>query len=371
MKRMEVSCVLKHLWKPFGMAYPIAILWTWVLLGPYSHGLINVLSLIQSGAVWTDFVGTVNGAILRPGLGSNIWLSRGRIMCQFFSIFEVSWRSYKDVNKDHGILMLTGSGRKNVRRWFEMVGNQRWRQIALTDCLVGLRLANWGCANGPWIYTIIRENASKIFRSNYMRSLLHHRQNRPGQRGWHFGQNSRRCIRMRIFSGQRSKVTWAQEGDHDTIFFHSAATSKKINSTIHGLLNQNGMWCEEDRDIGGIITSYCRELFQSSIPMSLRLMRCWRTWAQGWPRRWIPSSRFPFPMTRYFMPFLTWLLSGGGWFPCYFFPKILASYKFEYYYLCAWFSQFAPPASSFELHFLLSLFLRLLNGWDDNWARTN
>lgn len=201
MKRMEVSCVLKHLWKPFGMAYPIAIQWTWVLLGPYSHGLINVLSLIQSGAVWTDFVGTVNGAILRPGLGSNIWLSRARIMCQFFSIFEVSWRSYKDVNKDHGILMLTGSGRKNVRRWFEMVGNQRWRQIALTDCLVGLRLANWGCANGPWIYTIIRENASKIFRSNYMRSLLHHRQNRPGQRGWHFGQNSRRCIRMRIFSG--------------------------------------------------------------------------------------------------------------------------------------------------------------------------
>lgn len=37
------------------------------------------------------------------------------------------------------------------------------------------------------------------------------------------------------FWRQRSKVTWAREGDRNTSFFHSIATTRKEKNMIHGL----------------------------------------------------------------------------------------------------------------------------------------
>lgn len=69
-----------------------------------------------------------------------------------------------------------------------------------------------------------------------------------------------------VFWRQRSKVLWAKDGDRNTAYFHSAATARKNNNTIHGLFNSSGVWCEEDRDIEAIITEYFGELFESSFP---------------------------------------------------------------------------------------------------------
>lgn len=69
-----------------------------------------------------------------------------------------------------------------------------------------------------------------------------------------------------IFWRQRSKVTWAREGDRNTSYFHTAATARKTKNTIHGLFNGSGDWCEKDGEVEAIITDYFGELFQSSNP---------------------------------------------------------------------------------------------------------
>lgn len=43
-----------------------------------------------------------------------------------------------------------------------------------------------------------------------------------------------------IFWRQRSKVTWAGEGDRNTSFFHAAESARKSNNSIRGLLNSVG-----------------------------------------------------------------------------------------------------------------------------------
>lgn len=65
-----------------------------------------------------------------------------------------------------------------------------------------------------------------------------------------------------IFWRQMSKVHWAREGDRNTFYFQKVA--RKEHNTIHELYNQEGVWCEEDRVVEGITTSYFGELFQSS-----------------------------------------------------------------------------------------------------------
>lgn len=59
-------------------------------------------------------------------------------------------------------------------------------------------------------------------------------------------------------------MAWAREGAPNTSYFHSAATARKSNNTIRGLINSVGVWCEEDEEIESIITDYFSELFQSS-----------------------------------------------------------------------------------------------------------
>lgn len=69
-----------------------------------------------------------------------------------------------------------------------------------------------------------------------------------------------------FFWRQSSKVQWARDGDMNTSYFHKVAFSRKENNTIHGLYNREGVWCEEDRAVEGIISDPFGELFQSSYP---------------------------------------------------------------------------------------------------------
>lgn len=69
-----------------------------------------------------------------------------------------------------------------------------------------------------------------------------------------------------MFWRQRSKVTWAREGDRNTSFFHLAATARKQQNFIHGLYDSEGRWCQENHDVEKVITDYFDGLFQTSHP---------------------------------------------------------------------------------------------------------
>lgn len=69
-----------------------------------------------------------------------------------------------------------------------------------------------------------------------------------------------------IYWRQRSKISWAKDGDHNTSFFHQAASARKSTNTIDGLFNSEGVWCEEDEDLETIITEYFGGLFETSSP---------------------------------------------------------------------------------------------------------
>lgn len=69
-----------------------------------------------------------------------------------------------------------------------------------------------------------------------------------------------------IFWRQRSKISWAREGDRNTSFFHAAASARKSNNSIRGLFNPAGGWCEKEEEVEAIIMDYFGDLFQSSNP---------------------------------------------------------------------------------------------------------
>lgn len=71
-----------------------------------------------------------------------------------------------------------------------------------------------------------------------------------------------------IYWRQRCKNPWAQEGDRNTLYFHSKATRRQRTNKISGLQNNLGEWCEKLEDVENIITGYFGELFQSSHPAS-------------------------------------------------------------------------------------------------------
>lgn len=67
-------------------------------------------------------------------------------------------------------------------------------------------------------------------------------------------------LREEIIWYQRSRKLWLQEGDHNTIYFHSMAFSRKKNNIIHCLFDANN---NELRDgyLGAHIMDFYKELF--------------------------------------------------------------------------------------------------------------
>ncbi|KAL3846296.1 hypothetical protein ACJIZ3_003699 [Penstemon smallii] len=65
---------------------------------------------------------------------------------------------------------------------------------------------------------------------------------------------------------QRSKAHWLKEGDKNTRFFHGKASARRKNNEIHGLLDQNVIWCEKMGDIEKIVAGYFQNIFTSTRP---------------------------------------------------------------------------------------------------------
>lgn len=65
---------------------------------------------------------------------------------------------------------------------------------------------------------------------------------------------------------QCSRNFWLIEGDRNTCFFHTKATNRKQQNTIHGLCDANGKWQENELRVEQI-TVYFSNMFRSNGPM--------------------------------------------------------------------------------------------------------
>ncbi|XP_050222666.1 uncharacterized protein LOC126672755 [Mercurialis annua] len=63
---------------------------------------------------------------------------------------------------------------------------------------------------------------------------------------------------------QRAKKFWLRDGDSNTKYFHSAASSRKWRNIILKLRDENGEWKTTDRDIFDIVRRYFIHLFTGS-----------------------------------------------------------------------------------------------------------
>lgn len=70
-----------------------------------------------------------------------------------------------------------------------------------------------------------------------------------------------------VYWRQRSRAVWLREGDKNTKFFHSTATSRKRKNRIRGIVDENNQWIEEADEIKKIFCEYFENLFTSINPM--------------------------------------------------------------------------------------------------------
>lgn len=70
-------------------------------------------------------------------------------------------------------------------------------------------------------------------------------------------------IQEEKFWKQRSKVHWLKDGDQNTRFFHSIATSRKKQNNIKKQVGNNGNEVSDLPDICGVASSYFSDLFEA------------------------------------------------------------------------------------------------------------
>ncbi|XP_060968583.1 uncharacterized protein LOC133036110 [Cannabis sativa] len=63
---------------------------------------------------------------------------------------------------------------------------------------------------------------------------------------------------------QRSKQLWLKEGDHNSSYFHKAATTRKRHNKIVTLKNDNGVRVGWDNGLAQVMIDYFSTLFQAS-----------------------------------------------------------------------------------------------------------
>lgn len=65
---------------------------------------------------------------------------------------------------------------------------------------------------------------------------------------------------------RRSHMSWMFSGDRNTKLFHYAASERKKQNTISGLLNSQGILVEEETELADVVSEYFSHLFSSSHP---------------------------------------------------------------------------------------------------------
>ena len=65
---------------------------------------------------------------------------------------------------------------------------------------------------------------------------------------------------------QRFKHLWINDGDQNTSFFHQKASNRKDRNLIRGIIDQNGVWKEDDQVVESIVLDYFNSIFRSNGP---------------------------------------------------------------------------------------------------------
>lgn len=71
--------------------------------------------------------------------------------------------------------------------------------------------------------------------------------------------------KQEIYWAQRAKQFWMQNGDQNTRFFHTYASTRRANNCISRLKDQYGNWKEEEQQIQDIVVKYFDNLFTSTV----------------------------------------------------------------------------------------------------------
>lgn len=69
-----------------------------------------------------------------------------------------------------------------------------------------------------------------------------------------------------IYWKQRAREEWLQWGDRNTKWFHMKANNRRKRNKIRGLMDDLGIWTEEDSGMETIDNQYFLKLFQSFEP---------------------------------------------------------------------------------------------------------
>ncbi|KAL3527196.1 hypothetical protein ACH5RR_011852 [Cinchona calisaya] len=65
---------------------------------------------------------------------------------------------------------------------------------------------------------------------------------------------------------QRSKMHWFREGDRNTKFFHSKASTQYKNNLVKDLRDDTEIWYEKDSDIERIVVDHFSKIFETTNP---------------------------------------------------------------------------------------------------------
>lgn len=68
---------------------------------------------------------------------------------------------------------------------------------------------------------------------------------------------------------QRAKLTWLQQGDSNTKYYHRCGSQRKKRNTIDRIMDDNRVRISNPSDIGNVFTQYYKSLFATSKPINI------------------------------------------------------------------------------------------------------
>ena len=72
--------------------------------------------------------------------------------------------------------------------------------------------------------------------------------------------------REEIMRNQRSRVLWLQHGDKNSKFFHAIASQRRRKNRIGGLMDDMGVWHEDQETTERMILDYFKSIYISNQP---------------------------------------------------------------------------------------------------------
>ena len=63
---------------------------------------------------------------------------------------------------------------------------------------------------------------------------------------------------------QKARLSWLQEGDKNTKYFHAVVKGRRKRNKIGNLQREDGSWTTNDQEIAHEIAAYYKQLFKSS-----------------------------------------------------------------------------------------------------------